>query len=405
MVPAVRPLGSLCMARGYARIDSRPDTAKMGSADRVEVHHARLPAVIGVRKTFPHGLDPKRTSSLGPMPKTSYAGARGLRIGMRRRDFIMLVGGATAAWPVVARAQQAAKLRRIGFLRAAPQPEYELNAFLKALAERGYVQGRHFVLVTQVGDGNAVQLPELAAALVVQDVDIIVTESTLAVRAAEAASKTIPIVTASAADPFIGGLIKNLSRPGGNVTGFASMERDISSKVFAILKEMVPGLTRISVLATRSIWGLFAPGQDEAARALGIKYDFIEMAQPEAVDAAMSQAVTANSHGVVVRGSPFFSSTQRRMIIDSAAQHRLPAIYERRDDAERGGLVSYAPNVQDQYRATAEYVVRILGGESPGELPIQQPTRFDMVINLKTAKALGLEISPKLLARADEVIE
>jgi putative ABC transport system substrate-binding protein len=203
----------------------------------------------------------------------------------------------------------------------------------------------------------------------------------------------------------MGGLIKNLSRPGGNVTGFASMERDLSSKVFEILKEMVPDLGRIAVLATRPVWALFAPGQDQAAKALGIEYSFIDMPQPEAAGTAMRQAVAAGAKGAVVRGSPFFSSAHRRIIIDSAAEHRMPTIYERRDDAEQGGLVSYAPNIQDQYRATAEYVVKILGGANPGDLPIQQPTRFEMVINIKTAKALGLEVPPTLLARADEVIE
>ena len=323
---------------------------------------------------------------------------------MIRREFIVGLG-ATVALPLAARAQQPAKIKRIGLLRGAPQPEHELAAFLRALAERGYVQGRNFVLVPQVGDGSPGQLPELAAALVNQRVDIIVTEGGLAVRAAAAASSAIPIVTASAADPFLGGLVKNLSRPGGNITGFVSMERDISSKVFGILKEMVPGLTRIAVLASRPIWSLFAPGQDQAAKALRIEYGFIDMPQPEAVGAAMRLALAAGAQGAVVRGSPYFSSVQRRLIIDSAAEHRLPAIYERRDDAERGGLVSYAPNVEDQYRATAEYVIRILAGESPGELPIQQPTKFEMVINLKTAKALDLEIPPALLARADEVIE
>jgi putative ABC transport system substrate-binding protein len=323
---------------------------------------------------------------------------------MRRREFVTLVGGAVAL-PFAARAQQAAKMKRIGLLRAAPQPEHELAAFLRALAERGYVQGRNFVLVPQVGDGTPDRLPELATALVNQGVDVIVTEGGLAVRAAAMASGSIPIVTASAADPFLGGLVKNLSRPGGNVTGFASMERDISSKVFGILKEMVPTLRRIAVLASRPIWSLFAPGQDQAAKALGIEYGFVDMPQPEAVGAAMRQALAEGAQGVVVRGSPYFSSVQRRLIIDSAAEHRLPAIYERRDDAERGGLVSYAPNVEDQYRATAEYVVRVLAGENPAELPIQQPTKFEMVINLKAAKALGIEIAPTLLARADEVIE
>jgi putative ABC transport system substrate-binding protein len=324
---------------------------------------------------------------------------------MQRREFIRLVGCAAVTWPLAVHAQQPTKIKRIGLLRAAQQPEHELAAFLRALAEHGYVQERNYVLVSQVGDGSPGQLPELAAALVNQGVDIIVTEGGLAVRAAATASSTIPIVTASAADPFLGGLVKSLSRPGGNITGFASMEKDISSKVFGILKEMVPALGRIAVLASRPIWPLFAPGQDQAAKALGIEYGYIDMPQPETADAAMRQALAEGAQGVVVRGSPYFSSVQRRIIIDGAAEHRLPTIYERRDDAERGGLVSYAPNVEDQFRATAEYVVRILGGESPAELPIQQPTKFEMVINLKTAKALGIEIAPTLLARADDVIE
>jgi ABC-type uncharacterized transport system substrate-binding protein len=323
---------------------------------------------------------------------------------MKRREFIAAVGVAIAAWPPAARAQQE-RVRRIGFFRAAPPPQHELDALLNALAERHYVQGRNFVLVTQWGDGDVAQVGQLAAAVLRQDVELIVTEGTVAARAAANASGSIPIVITSAADPFIGGLVKNLSRPGGNVTGFASMEKDISGKVFAILKEAVPGLRRIGVLASASIRGLFAPGQDEAARALDIEYQFFDMARAEAAPAAMDQALAAGVQGVVVRGSPYFSSAQRRLIIDSAAARRLPAIYERRDDAERGGLVSYAPNVQDQYRATAEYVVRILAGEKPGELPIQQPVKFEMVINLKTAKAIGLDIPATLLARADEVIE
>jgi putative ABC transport system substrate-binding protein len=267
------------------------------------------------------------------------------------------------------------------------------------------VQGRDFVLVPQWGNGNVERLPELAVALVNQGVEIIVTEGTIVVRAAAAATGTIPIVTASAADPFMGGLIKNLSHPGANVTGFASMERDISSKVFQILVDMVPGIRRLAVLATRSVWPMFAPGQDEAAKSLGIEYNYVDMPQAEAANTAMAQAVAAGAQGVVIRGSPFFSSSHRRLIIESAAEHRLPAIYERRDDAERGGLVSYAPNVQDQYRATADYVVRILAGEHAGELPIQQPTKFDLVINLRTAHALGLIVSQTVLAGADEVIE
>src|SRR3954454_24976899 len=184
---------------------------------------------------------------------------------MKRREFIAVIGAA-AVWPRALLAQQPDRVRRIGFLRAAPPPQHELDALLNALAERRYVQGRNFILVPQWGDGDVAQLGQLADALVKQSVELIVTEGTVAVRAAANANAGIPVVTTSAADPLMGGLVKSLSRPGGNVTGFASMEKDISGKVFAILKEAVPGLHRIGVLASASIRGLFAPGQDEAAK-------------------------------------------------------------------------------------------------------------------------------------------
>jgi putative tryptophan/tyrosine transport system substrate-binding protein len=324
---------------------------------------------------------------------------------LERRDFIALLGGASSSWPLAARAQQPDRMRRIGFLRAAPPPERELDAFLRALVDRGYMQGRNFVLVPQWGDGNVARLPELAVALVNAAVDIIVAESTIVARAAAAVTATIPIVMVGVADPFVGGLIKNLSHPGGNVTGFASLEIDIASKVFAILKEMVPGLKLIAVLATRTIWSMFAPTQDQAAKVLGIELSYIDMPQPEAAGAAMHQAIAAGAQGVVVRGGPFFSAVQRRVIIDSAAEFRLPTIYERRDDAALGGLVSYSADQLDLYRAAAGYVARILAGENAGELPIQQPTKFEFVINLKTATALGLNVPASLLALANEVIE
>jgi putative ABC transport system substrate-binding protein len=325
---------------------------------------------------------------------------------MRRRHFITLLGaGAAAVWPLAARAQQPDRMRRIGFLRAAPPPERELDAFLRALADRGYVQGRNFVLVPQWGDGNVARLPELAVALVNAAVDIIVAEGTIVARAAAAVTTTVPIVMVGAADPFAGGFVKSLSHPGGNVTGFSSLDIDIASKVFEILKEIVPGLKRIAVMATRTIWTLFAPTQDQAAKVLGVELSYIDMPQPEAAGAAMRQAIAAGAQGAVVRGGPFFSAVQRRVIIDSAAELRLPVIYERRDDAAQGGLVSYSADHVELYRTTAGYVARILAGESAGELPVQQPTKFELVINLKTANALGLNIPASLLARADEVIE
>jgi putative ABC transport system substrate-binding protein len=323
---------------------------------------------------------------------------------VNRREFITLLGG-TAAWPLAARAQQPERMRRIGFLRAAPPPERELDAFLRALAEHDYVQGRNFVMVPQWGDGNVARLAELAVALVNASIDVIVAEGTIVARAAASVTSSIPIVMVGVADPFAGGLVRNLSRPGGNVTGFSSLDIDIAGKLLEILTEIVPGLTRIAILATRAIWSLFAPTQDQAARALGVELSYIDLPHPEAIGAAMQQAIAAGAQGAVLRGGPFFSAVQRRIIIDSAAQFRLPVMYERRDDTAQGGLISYSADHIELYRATAGYVARILGGESAADLPVQQATNFELVINVKTAKALGLEVPPMLLARANEVIE
>jgi putative ABC transport system substrate-binding protein len=323
---------------------------------------------------------------------------------MRRREFISLLGGA-AAWPIAVRAQQTFQVRRIGFLRAAPPPERELSAFFAALAEHGYVRGQNFVMVPQWGDGNVAQLPELAVALKNEGVDIIVAEGTIVAQAAAAAAPTVPIVMVGAADPFAGGLVKSLSHPGGNVTGFSSLDIEIAGKAFEILKEMLPGLTRIAVLATRRIWSLFAPTQDQAATNLGIELSYIDMPQPETAGTAMQQAIAAGAKGALVRGGPFFSAMQRQIIIDSAAKFRLPVMYERRDDAARGGLLSYSADHIELYRASAGYVARILRGENAADLPVQRPTKFELVINLKTAKALDLTVPPSLLARANEVIE
>jgi putative ABC transport system substrate-binding protein len=324
---------------------------------------------------------------------------------MKRREFIAVIGGAVAAWPLAARAQSVIQVRRIGFLRAAPPPERELNAFFAALAENGYVQGRNIVMVPQWGDGNVARLPELAAALKNEGVDIVIAEGTIVVQAAATAAPTLPIVMVGAADPFAGGLVKSLSRPGGNVTGFSSLDIEIAGKAFETLKEMVPGLTRVAVLATRRIWSLFAPTQDRAAATLGLELSYIDMPNPEGAGSAMRQAIAAGAQGAIVRGGPFFSATQRRIIIDSAAEFRLPVIYERRDDAAQGGLLSYSADHIELYRAAASYVARILSGENVADLPVQQPTKFELVINLKTAKALGLEVPGSLLLRANEVIE
>ena len=324
---------------------------------------------------------------------------------MRRREFIRLFGSAVVAWPLSVRAQQPDKIRRIGYLRAAPPPERELEAFLSGLADHGLVQGRDFVLVPQWGDGNAARLPELAVTLVNGGVDVIVVEGVTTVRAARAVTATIPIVVMTGADPFVGGLVKNLARPGGNVTGFTTMTAEISGKFFEVFRDMVPGLTRVAVLAPRAAWELFAPAQDQAAKALAIDLVYVDLPDPEAASTVMREAVSAGAQGALLRVGPFFSSTQRRKIVDLAAELRLPVMYERPEDVEHGGLVSYSPDYSELFRRAAGYVAQILAGTKAGELPMQQPTKFELFLNLKTAKALGLTISNKLLALADKVIE
>jgi putative ABC transport system substrate-binding protein len=322
-----------------------------------------------------------------------------------RREFIKLLGGAAAAWPLAATAQQRERMRRIGFLRAAPPPERDLGAFLRGLASRGWVQGRDFVLVTQWGDGNIGRLPELAVALVNAGVDIILAEGVVTTRAARAVTNDIPIVMAGGADPFVGGLVKSLARPGGNVTGFSGAQVDIEGKGLEIFKEMVPGLARVAVLVPRIARNLFAPAQEAPAKALGIELLYIDLPGPETAGTAMRQAISAGAQGALMRVGPFFSSSQRQAIVDLAAELRLPVMYERRDYIEQGGLLTYVPDLAELYRRAAGYVVAILAGADPGDLPIEQPTKFELMINLKTAKALGLEVPLTLLARADEVIE
>jgi ABC-type uncharacterized transport system substrate-binding protein len=323
---------------------------------------------------------------------------------MKRREFITLLGGA-GAWPLAARAQQAERMRRIGFLRAAPPSERELEGLLRGLADQGWVQGRNFVLLPQWGDGQVARLPELAVALVNSGVDIILAEGVVTARAARAVTATIPIVMTAGADPYAGGLVQSLARPGGNVTGFTTLQAEIVGKVLEIFKDMVPGLTRIAALIPRVAWNMFAPAQDPAAKALGIDVVYIDLAGPEAAATAMRQAVSAGAQGALLRVGPFFSSAQRRTIVDLAAELRLPVMYERREYVEQGGLVTYGPDTSDLYRRAAGYVARILAGTNPGDLPIEQPTKFELIINLRTAKTLGLDVPPMLLARADEVIE
>jgi putative tryptophan/tyrosine transport system substrate-binding protein len=324
---------------------------------------------------------------------------------MKRREFIALLGGAAAAWPLAARAQQPERMRRVGFLRAAPPSERELEGLLRGLVDHGWVQGRNFVLLPQWGDGNVARLPELAVALMNTNVDIIVVDGVITARAARAVTATIPIVMTASADPFVGGFVQSLARPGGNVTGLSTMAVEIAGKVLEIFKDLIPGLARVAIVTPREARTMFASAEGQAAKALGIDLVYIDLPGPEGAGAAMRQALSAGAQGAVLRIGPFFSSTQRRTIIELAAELRLPVMWDRGGSVEQGGLVSYAPDSVDLNRRAAGYVARILAGANPADLPIEQAAKFELAINLKTAKALGLEVPPSLLARADEVIE
>jgi putative tryptophan/tyrosine transport system substrate-binding protein len=324
---------------------------------------------------------------------------------MRRREFIAIAGGA-AAWPLAARAQQTGGSARIGFLRASTPPDRTMTALRRGLAEYGYVEGKNLTLVPSWGDGNLDRLAELAEALVTARVDLILTDGTGTARAARAATTNIPIVMAGGNDPVQGGLVTSLSRPGGNVTGFTTQVIEVTGKTFEILTEILPGLVRIGVINLRSTGMPFLASEAKAAQTLGLELKYFEMANLETptIDAAIRQA-HEQVQAAMVRGSPFFSSAQRQVIVERAVGHRLPTMYETRDFVEVGGLVSYGADFSDLFRLAAGYIVKILNGANAGDLPIEQATKFELVINLTTAKKLGLNVPPVMLTRADEVIE
>jgi putative ABC transport system substrate-binding protein len=292
-------------------------------------------------------------------------------------------------------------------VRAAPAPESTLSALRRGLAEHGYLEGQHYVLVPSWGDGAVDRLPALASALVRSKVDIIVTDGTETARAARQATATIPIVMAGGRDPVAGGLAASLSHPGGNVTGFTTQVIELTGKTFEILSEIYPGLRRIAVINPIGAGILFRSAEAEAAQALKLELRYVVFRDLQAagIDTAIREAAALGSQAAVVRGTPFLSTSQRRLVVEAAAAHRLPTIYETREFVELGGLVSYGTDFSNLFRLAAGYVVRILNGTTPADLPIQQATKFELVINLKTAKAIGLEVPPTLLARADEVIE
>jgi putative tryptophan/tyrosine transport system substrate-binding protein len=331
---------------------------------------------------------------------------------VKRREFMALLGGTAAAWPMAARAQQVAqqpgKVFRVGLLLpssteiAGPY----IDAFREGLRERGYIEGQNIAFELRLGTPAAAS--EAALDLARLKIDVILAWTTTMATAAQRATRTIPIVIVGIFDPVGSGLVASLARPGGNVTGLSNFARDLSGKLLEILVEIVPGINSIAALANSSdnpsVHPLLLRETERAVSKLNVRLQTFEVRAPDELDGAFERVAAAGVKGVIVLPGPLFLG-ERRRIAELAQKARLPTVFARRESVDAGGLLSYGPNLRDQFRQTATYVDRILRGATPAELPVEQPTRIEFVINLKTAKALGLEIPPSLLARADEVIE
>jgi putative ABC transport system substrate-binding protein len=329
---------------------------------------------------------------------------------MRRRDFIALLGGATIPWPLAARAQQGERIRRIGVLLPQAPDDAEaqswVGAFLQGLAQSGWITGRNIRIETRWTKFDAEETRKYAAELVALAPDVILATGNSTVGPLLRLTRTVPIVFPLATDPVASGLVESLARPGGNATGFMSFEVGVSAKWLELLKEIAPGVKRAAVLRTLST--AVGPGQFGAIQAvapsLGVELRPIDTHDAEQIErAVVAFASEPNSGLIAATGGGVLN--HRELIVALAARHRLPAIYAYRSHVMIGGLMSYALDNLDQYRRAAGYVDRILRGEKPADLPVQAPTKYELVINLKTAKALGLTVPDSLLARADEVIE
>jgi putative ABC transport system substrate-binding protein len=331
----------------------------------------------------------------------------GLPRQMRRRDFITRIGVAAVAWPPAARAQQSDRMRRIGVLLPAIKDDFvfqaRLGAFLQELERFGWTDGRNVQLEYRWGGGNPDDIRRYAAELVALAPDAILTSGSAPVAALQQATRTLPIVFATAVDPVGAGFVDSLSRPAGNITGFALFEYSIGGKWLELLKEISPNVIRVAVLRDRAVAA--GPGQfgaiQTAAPSFGIEVSPIGLRDSSEIERAIVRAVAEWRPD---RNSKPAGATPS-LIITLAARHKLPALYFDRSFVAVGGLISYGADFVDQFRRAAGYVNRIFRGEKPGDLPVQAPTRYELAINTKTAKSLGLNISPGLLARADEVIE
>jgi ABC-type uncharacterized transport system substrate-binding protein len=328
---------------------------------------------------------------------------------MKRREFITLLGGAAVGWPLAARAQQpAAKVPRIGFLGNSTA-ELEANlvgSFRDGLRALGYEEGRNIVIEYRWAEGKYERFPALIAELVASNVDVIVTAGTPASLAVKTATTSIPLVMIAVGEPVATGLVASLARPGGNITGVTSMSAEIEGKRLELLREVAPNISHIAVL-----WNAGSPIQviqeretRAAAQVLGMKMLSLGVRTLEEIEDAFAAIMRERPGALLVLADRLFLH-HRTLIMEFATQHRLPGVHAYRELVEVGGLMSYGPSYADMHRRAATYVDRILKGEKPADLPVERPVKFELVVNLKAAKALGLEVPPTLLARADEVIE
>ena len=325
---------------------------------------------------------------------------------MKRREFISLIGGATA-WPLAARAQQAGKLPTIGFMGSttpAPQSQWTA-AFVQRLRELGWIEGRTVAIEYRWAEGRSERFTEFAAEFVRLKVDVILTHNTPPVLAAKQVTSVIPIVFATAADPVGTGVVASLARPGSNVTGLSSQTNDTAGKRIELLREVVPGLRRLAILANvdNSYVALEMGEVQTATRTLGLEATLFEIRRAEDIATAFD-GLKGRAEALYVLPDPVLF-THRLRINTLALGARLPTMHSVREYVEASGLISYGPNWPHQWRRAADYVDKILRGAKPADIPVEQPTKFDLIINLTTAKALGLTIPDKLLATADEVIE
>jgi putative tryptophan/tyrosine transport system substrate-binding protein len=329
---------------------------------------------------------------------------------MRRREFITLLGGAAVAWPLAVRAQQPERMRRIGVLHtpAADDPVGQARnaAFLQGLGQLGWTDGRNVRIETRWPAGDAARIRRYAEELVALAPDVILATGSASVGPLLQATRAVPIVFVVVPDPVAAGFVDSLARPGGNATGFINFEYGIGAKWLEVLKEIAPGVRRVAVVRDPALAvgaGQFGAIQ-AAAPSFGIELSPVNVRDAAEIERGVAAFARTSNDGLIVTGSAL-AVVHRDAIVAAAARHKLPAVYPFRTFVADGGLISYGPDFNDQFRRAAGYVDRILKGEKPADLPVQTPTKYELLINLKAAKALGLEVPPSLLARADEVIE